>query len=127
MANRLLPSSVLVLSLLAAPLYSAGHAGEADVVDVRATETGAGVWRFDVTVSHADAGWHHYADRWDVVGAGGSVLGTRVLLHPHVNEQPFTRSLSGVAIPTGVDRVRLRAHDSVHEFGGAEMTVELLR
>ncbi len=125
MAKRLLRSSGLVLSLLAAPLYSAGHAGEAYVVDVRATETGAGISRFDVTVSHADAGWDHYADRWDVVGAGGAVLGSRVLLHPHVDEQPFTRSLSGVAIPSGTDRVRLRAHDSVHDYGGAEMTVEL--
>ncbi len=116
---------MLVLSLLAAPLYSAGHAGEADVIDVRATETGAGVWRFDVTVSHADAGWDHYADRWDVVGAGGAVFGTRVLRHPHVNEQPFTRSLSGVAIPAGVGHVRLRAHDSVHGYGGAELTVEI--
>ena len=53
------------------------------------------------------------------------MLGTRVLRHPHVNEQPFTRSLSGVAMPAGVDRLRLRAHDSVHEFGGAELTVEL--
>ena len=118
---------MLVLSLLAAPLYSAGHAGEADVVDVRATETSAGVWRLDVTVSHADAGWDHYADRWEVIGPDGAVLGTRVLLHPHVNEQPFTRSLSGVAMPAGVDRLRLRAHDSVHAFGGAEMTVELRR
>ena len=53
------------------------------------------------------------------------MLGTRVLLHPHDKEQPFTRSLSGVAIPAGTDRVRLRAHDSVHDYGGAEMTVEL--
>ena len=125
MANKLLLSSVLILSLLTPPLYSVGRAGEADIVDVRVTETGAGVWRFDVTVSHADAGWDHYADRWDVVGPDGVVLGTRVLLHPHVNEQPFTRSLSGVAIPAGVDRVSLRAHDSVHDFGGAEITVEL--
>jgi hypothetical protein len=126
-AKKHLPFGALVLSLLAAPMYSAGHAGEADVVGVRATEAAAGVWRFDVTVSHADAGWQHYADRWDVVGPDGAVLGSRVLLHPHVDEQPFTRSLSGVAIPAGVDRVRLRAHDSVHDFGGAEMTVELPR
>ena len=106
-------------------MYSAGHAGEADVVNVRATQTGAGVWHFDVTVSHADAGWDHYADRWDVIGADGAVLATRVLYHPHVDEQPFTRRLSGVAIPAGTDRVRLRAHDSVHEYGGAEMTVDL--
>ena len=37
-------------------------------------------------------GWEHYANKWDVVGPDDTILGTRVLLHPHVNEQPFTRS-----------------------------------
>jgi len=42
-------------------------------------------------------------------------------LHPHENEQPFTRSLSGVVIPEGITEVTLRAKDSVHEYGGLEM------
>jgi len=100
-------------------------AGEADVVGVKAALQSDGIWRFDVTVRHADAGWDHYADKWDVVGPDGTVLGTRVLLHPHDNEQPFTRSLSGVAIPDAVTEVTVRAHDSEHGYGGAEMTVEL--
>ena len=103
------------------------RAGEADVVGVEATRQGDGDWRFSVTVSHADEGWNHYADRWDVVGPDGTVYGQRVLAHPHVDEQPFTRSLSGVAIPDGVDQVVIRAHDSVHGLGGVEMTVELPR
>ncbi|MFT5064884.1 MAG: hypothetical protein ACJAXK_000243 [Yoonia sp.] len=49
--------------------------------------------RFDVTLSHPDTGWDHYADGWRVEDADGAVLGLRVLGHPHVNEQPFTRSL----------------------------------
>ena len=53
------------------------------------------------------------------------MLGTRELAHPHVTEQPFTRSLGGVTIPDGVERVRVRAHDSVEGWGGAEMTVAL--
>jgi len=100
-------------------------AGEADVLAVEATREGAGTWRFDVTVAHADEGWEHYADKWEVVAPDGTVLGTRVLLHPHESEQPFTRSLSGVAIPAGTDRVTVRAHDSVHGPGGAEVSVEL--
>ena len=52
-------------------------------------------------------------------------LATRVLRHPHVNEQPFTRQLAGVEIPAGLERVRIRAHDSVHADGGAEVVVEL--
>jgi len=50
---------------------------------------------------------------------------TRTLLHPHVDEQPFTRSQSGIAIPAGVDQVRVRAHDLVHGFGGREVVVDL--
>jgi len=100
-------------------------AGEADVVGVEVSRSGNGLYRFDVTVRHADTGWDHYADAWDVVAPDGSVLGTRTLLHPHENEQPFTRSLSGVAVPAGFTEVTVRAHDSVDGYGGAEMTVTL--
>ncbi len=100
-------------------------AGDADVVDVRVTPDGAGSYRFDVTVRHADSGWDHYADRWDVVAPDGTVLGSRTLFHPHVGEQPFTRSLPGVEIPASIRSVTVRAHDSVHGDGGAEMTVDV--
>ena len=102
-------------------------AGEADVIKVVAEEEVGGTWRFQVTVRHADQGWDHYADRWDVVAPDGSLLGTRTLLHPHVDEQPFTRSLSGVEIPLDVTSVTIRAGDSVHKYGGHEMVVELPR
>lgn len=100
-------------------------AGEADVVAVDVTREGGGSYRFNVTVAHGDEGWDHYADAWDVVAPDGTVLGTRVLAHPHETEQPFTRSLTGVAIPDGITEVTLRAKDSVHAYGGAEMTVAL--
>jgi hypothetical protein len=51
--------------------------------------TGSGVYRFSVTVRHADEGWDHYADRWEVLTSDGTLLATRTLYHPHVNEQPF--------------------------------------
>ncbi len=113
---------LFVVAIVLSP--AAGLAGEADVVDVRATKSG-GSYRFDVTVRHADEGWDHYADAWDVVGPDGTVLGTRVLAHPHETEQPFTRSLDGVKIPAGVEEVTIRAHDSVHKYGGREFTVKL--
>ena len=100
-------------------------AGEADVIDATATQSANGTWTFRVTVRHADTGWDHYADKWQVLGPDGTVLATRVLHHPHVDEQPFTRSLSGVSIPEGVETVTIRAGDSVHEFGGAEFSVKL--
>lgn len=111
--------------LLTACLVGPSVAGDADVVTVRAEKTSAGQYRFDVSVRHGDTGWKHYADRWDVVGPKGKVFGTRVLYHPHVDEQPFTRSLTGVRIPAGVERVTLRARDKVHGYGGREITVKL--
>ncbi len=102
-------------------------AGEADVIEVQALPEGADSWRFNVTVRHADTGWDHYANEWQVVAPDGRVLGTRVLHHPHENEQPFTRSLGGVKIPSGVTQVIVRAGDSVHGYGGKEVSVELRR
>ena len=103
------------------------QAGEADVIKVEIKLTGNSTYHFDVTVRHEDAGWKHYADKWDVVAPDGSVLGTRILYHPHVDEQPFTRSLSGVKIPHGIEEVTVRAHDSVHKYGGRVATVKVPR
>lgn len=104
---------------------------DADVEYVRAVEASDGTWTFHVTVRHADAGWDDYADGWDVVAPDGTVLKpdpespfTRLLLHPHVNEQPFTRSRSGIVVPPAVERVRVRAHDLVHGYGGDEVIVD---
>ena len=116
------------LALLAClSLASAVRAGEADVVAAEATCDANAVCRFSVTVRHADEGWDHYADRWEVLTESGEILATRVLRHPHVNEQPFTRNLPGVKVPGEIRRVRIRAHDSVHEDGGTEVVVELSR
>jgi hypothetical protein len=102
-----------------------GHAGEADVIGVEVKKIGENTYQFSVTVSHADEGWEHYADKWEIISPEGQVLGTRTLLHPHVDEQPFTRSLSGVKIPAGITDVTIRAHDSVHEYGGKVIQVTL--
>ena len=106
--------------------------GNADVLFVRAVQAGGGNWTFHVTVEHPDTGWEDYADGWDVLTPDGQVLKpdpdspfTRLLLHPHENEQPFTRSQSGIAIPVGVSRVLVRAHDLVDGYGGREVWVDL--
>lgn len=97
----------------------------ADVIDVRIETSADGSYRFDVTVGSADTGWDKYADLWQVRSPDGSVLGTRELAHPHVDEQPFTRSLSGVTIPAGIDRVEIAARDSVEGFCGDTVVVAL--
>lgn len=85
-----------------------------------------------MTISHPDTGWDDYADGWDVVLPDGTVLKpdlrspfTRLLLHPHEAEQPFTRSQSGLEIPSGTGKVIVRAHDLVAGFGGREVEVDL--
>ena len=99
--------------------------GCADVVAVEAERSADGTYSFDVTVSSADTGNEKYADAWEVRSVDGAVLGTRVLAHPHVGEQPFTRSLGGVAVPAGVVEVLVAARDSVVGFCGATVTVAL--
>lgn len=111
---------VVCLALTTGPAL----AGNADVLSADATRTGP-TWRFDVTVRHGDTGWDHYADAWRVVGADGAVYGERTLYHPHVDEQPFTRSLTGVRIPADVARVRVEAHDKIHGWGGKTVEVDL--
>jgi hypothetical protein len=100
-------------------------AGEADVMKVEVKHTGGDTYFFKVTVLHADEGWDHYANKWDVVASDGTVLGTRTLYHPHVDEQPFTRSLSDVKITESISEVTIRAHDSVHEYGGKTVKVTI--
>lgn len=113
---------------------SMGPAEEAnaDVEFVRAVQMADSSWTFHVTVRHPDTGWEDYADGWDVITPDGRVLKrdstepfTRLLLHPHEDEQPFTRSQSGLVIPDGIDRVTVRAHDLVAGYGGRSITVDL--
>lgn len=75
---------------------------------------------------HADAGWDHDADAWQLVDvAMGEVLAERELLHPHVDEQPFTRSWVGVFLPEGTTSFVVRARCQVHGFGGRDVRVDL--
>lgn len=107
-------------------------AANADVLFVTATQTGDETWTFAVTVAHPDIGWQDYANGWDVVLPDGTVVKpdpaspfTRLLLHPHETEQPFTRSQSGIIIPADITQVTVRAHDLVDGFGGVEVVVDL--
>lgn len=119
--SHLTSRSIGLLAVLFAPL---AQAGEADVIDASA-DCHERVCTFTVTVRHADAGWQHYADHWRILTPDGTEIARRVLLHPHDDEQPFTRSLSGVVIPAGVTRVVIEAHDNVHQYGGQQVELDL--
>ena len=99
-------------------------AGEADVLEVKIHPLGDNRYAIDATVQHADTGWDHYANAWEVLDEKDAVLGKRVLLHPHVGEQPFTRSHT-VTIPQTVKTITVRALDSVHGAGGKTVTIDV--
>ena len=110
----------LIALLIALP----AAADPAEIVSAEATP-GADGWRFDVTLRHADTGWDDYADGWRVEAEDGTVLATRELLHPHIQEQPFTRSLGGVPIPEGARAAWIAASTSVGGWEGQRLEVVL--
>lgn len=112
----------LLLCMTAVPAM----ADDADIVGAEARANGDS-WQFSVTLEHGDTGWDDYADGWRVVGPDGTEFGFRELLHPHVNEQPFTRSLSGVSIPGDIDEVYIEARTNTDGWGTAQRPVALTR
>lgn len=124
-ANVNLPSFFIILALCFELYFSNdAYADNLSIINVESSCSNQ-TCTFSVTLEHDDTGWEHYADSWQIVDADGMVLGERVLLHPHVNEQPFTRSLSGVAIPENMKTVWVEAHDSVHGNSPERYKVEL--
>ena len=136
--SRVEPEVTAVLSPtpvvnLEATNEEANSRANADILFVKARQESEDIWHFTVTVEHPDTGWEDYADGWDVVLPDGSVVKpdpdspfTRLLLHPHETEQPFTRSQGGIVIAPGITFVTVRAHDLVDGFGGREIIVDLM-
>jgi hypothetical protein len=111
----------IILLSLKAPTVGAG---EADVISAEVEHTGGNFYRFSVTVQHDDESWEHFSKAWEVLDLDGNILGARILLHPHINEQPFTRSQT-ISLPENINQVTIRAYDLVHKFGGKELTLEI--
>ncbi|MGY9045875.1 hypothetical protein P775_01735 [Puniceibacterium antarcticum] len=117
---KTLSSIFAVYALLVAPAM----ADEPEIVSAMADKVGMG-WRISVTLRHADTGWDHYADGWQIEDSAGHVITSRELLHPHLQEQPFTRSVSSVVVPDGVRELFVRAHCSVDGWGKDVYRIEL--
>lgn len=122
MSKTLAYTPLLAGLLAAAVAVSPALAGPADVLAVDVRE-GPGGHEFAVTIRSDDTGWARYCDRFEVVAPDGAVIATRVLLHPHVDEQPFTRSLSGVKVPAGLDSVTVRARMKPGGASGETITI----
>lgn len=98
-----------------------------DVLAVEVRPTGAGTYDLSVTVSSPYDSAERYADGWRVLAPEGTLLGEHRLAHDHANEQPFTRTMTGVTIPAGVDRVTVEGRDRVNGYGGSTLTVDVPR
>jgi hypothetical protein len=88
----------------------------ADVISVKASGE-SGAYRFSVTISSPDTGCDRYADWWEVVSERGDLIYRRVLLHSHVDEQPFERAGGTVEIAPDTP-VIIRAHMNTSGYGG---------
>ena len=102
-------------------------ASETFIENVVATADGQGRYRFEVTLAHGDKSWDHYADVWQIETLQGEVLAQRVLLHPHISEQPFTRSLAGVQLPQGTAQVLISAGCTVDGINSQRYILQLAK
>lgn len=102
----------------------AAYAGQVQIVRADFVKHGD-KWNVAVTLKHEDSGWDHYADAWRVVDERGDVVALRNLLHPHEDEQPFTRDLDGVFIAPRQNLLFVEAHDKVHGWSPQRLRVDL--
>lgn len=96
-----------------------------DVIDVKVRARAGNSFDFDVTISSPYDTAQRYADAFRVNSESGQVLGERKLLHDHADEQPFTRDLYGVVVPTSIKRVTVQARDMKYGYGGKSLTITL--
>jgi hypothetical protein len=101
-------------------------AGEAIIEKVKADCNVKRICKFSVTIRHADEGWEHFANGWQIFTPEGEQLAHRGLAHPHVNEQPFTRSINNIKIPPSIDTVIVKANDSVHGESKRKYVLKLI-
>jgi hypothetical protein len=96
-----------------------------DVVSARAQARSPDTFDFDVTVSFPYDTPQRYADAFHVTGKDGMVFGERTLFHDHATEQPFTRDLYGVRIPSHVSVIVIHARDRKYGYGGKTVEVAI--
>jgi hypothetical protein len=118
---------MIIVALLMLAAYATANAGEVTILAADFRSIDNRHWTVKVTLQHADTGWDHFADNWRVVDDAGNILGERVLYHPHVNEQPFTRSLGNLVIPGDINSVFIIAHDKLHGWSPSRLEVDLTK
>ena len=111
-------------------VLAVSHSSKANDINILAAaiiHQSHGEYLVNVKLEHHDTGWQHYADEWRLVDNKGNILGSRVLQHPHVHEQPFTRSLSNVKLSSELQAVFIEAHDKVHGWTKSRLMIDLTK
>ncbi|MFQ3261654.1 hypothetical protein [Reinekea sp.] len=96
-----------------------------NIINATYTVTG-NIYRFDVTISSEYDSAQRYADAFRILDEDGVVYGIRELAHDHANEQPFTRSLSGVNIPDPINTLIIEGRDQKYGWGGETFLIKLI-
>lgn len=120
-----------LIVLLCSPVLAMAESSDIqkypDVVEVEVSADGDNGFDFSVTLSSPYDTPQRYADAFRVMSEEGDVYGVRELLHDHAGEQPFTRRLTGVAIPEEINTVIVQGRDQEYGYGGKTMEVDLPR
>lgn len=117
--------TILFACLLALSMANIARANEVKILAADFHHNSNNRWTVDVTLKHDDTGWDHYADEWRLVDDKGNVLADRVLFHPHVDEQPFTRGLSNIELPKSISTIYVEAHDKVHGWTPHRLKIDM--
>ena len=118
-----LPVFVIILLGNSSPLNGTVSASEvpadstfASVTDISVNGS-AGRYTFQAEISSPDTGCNQYANWWEIVSEDGNLIYRRILLHSHVDDQPFTRG-GGPADISADTNVWIRAHMNNSGYGG---------
>lgn len=117
----------LIISTLLLTFNQVAKANEVEILTAALFHQSQDEYLVNVKLKHQDTGGDHYADAWRIIDDQGNILGNRILLHPHVGEQPFTRALSNVKLDDNLTHIYIEAHDNHHGWAKQKLEIDLTK
>ena len=99
-------------------------AKEVEITKVELESTKS-TWTVQVTLSHDDQGYDHYANGWRIVDAKKNILASQELYHPHDSKKPFTDSKTNITIPRGTKIIFVEAQAKPHGWSKQRVQIDL--